>query len=191
MRKLICIIIFIVSLCVECYADNTSNVFTLTKPPFNKIKENVIQDLKPDIFLSYDDYSKEDYTIQKTTDGGWSTINQLQLDSLKIYSLSSSNLKGYKVNSLYDKSIDTAWVEGKNGNGIGEWVTLQLWATKETVTSTPFTMEEFAMIPGYAKSDKTWEENNRIKTALLIIFTPDGDPNSDSLYRVFRLNFED
>lgn len=190
-KRVIFIAFLIAFLSIECYAGIIANDLALRKPPMNDIKDITVEELNPDRFISYDDYSKEDYTLQKTTDGGWSTINQLQLDSFEIYSLSSSNLKGYKVNSLYDKSIDTAWVEGAKGDGIGEWVNLQLRATKETESSAPFTIEKFSMIPGYAKSDKTWQENNRIKTALLIIYTPDVPQDSEDRYRVFRLQFED
>jgi len=33
----------------------------------------------------------------------------------------------------------------------------------------------FGIIPGYLKSDKTWEENNRIKSALLIFERHEND----------------
>jgi hypothetical protein len=52
---------------------------------------------------------------------------------------------------------------------MGEWFSLDIYTEKKY---SPSDITLFGIIPGYIKNDKSWEENNRIKTALLVIKTP-------------------
>jgi len=162
----------------------TNNRFNV--PPYEKIKNLKIYEFEPEEFVSYEEYSNRDFYEQ--VDSLWSTIWHDNLDELEISSKSSSTLKGYPTTNLFDKKIDTAWVEGAKGDGIDEWVTVKLDAKKESPTTTPFTIHWIGVIPGYAKNQKTWEENNRVKTALLIIYSPNA---AYSEYVVCRLKFKD
>lgn len=57
--------------------------------------------------------------------------------------------------SAIDGDIGTAWVEGVDGPGIGESLTL----TFDTTT----TLYDIILLPGYFASSELWEANNRVK----------------------------
>ncbi len=57
--------------------------------------------------------------------------------------------------SAIDGDIGTAWVEGVDGPGIGESLTL----TFDTAT----TLYDVILLPGYFASSELWEANNRLK----------------------------
>ena len=75
--------------------------------------------------------------------------------------LANQGSKNYGVANLTDGKLDTAWCEGKDGNGVGE--SLQL-----TVLPDPSTdrggVWAFAISPGYASSEKAWTSNGRAKS---------------------------
>jgi hypothetical protein len=80
---------------------------------------------------------------------------------------SSSSLKpqgsnAYVAKNIHDGTLKTAWVEGKPGLGVGEWVEFTFENKSPRVTS--------AIIwNGYQKSMSTWRENARVKTLRLIV----------------------
>ncbi len=159
----------------------------LSSPPFDKIDDMDISELEPEEIINFNDYSQKDFKEQ-AEDGLWSTIWHRNLSYLKTSLEASSTLKGYSVNNLLDKKVETTWVEGTKGDGLKEWISIKLDADKHSPSSTPFTIHWVGIIPGYAKSQKTWEENNRVKSALLIIFSP-GAPRWQ--YVICRLKFKD
>ena len=55
--------------------------------------------------------------------------------------------------NVFDNDISTAWVEGSNGNGIGDSLTIQF--DKE------YLIEEIAINAGYQKSDALYMKNSR------------------------------
>lgn len=168
----------------------TSNDISVTSPPYEIINNIKPIDLRPSK-TDYMDYLKDEQSSQTRNGGSWSTTNHIGLDTLDVTLKSSSTSKGYPLQNILDKETASAWVEGNSGNGIGEWIGLLLEATKDVEYSTPFTVSYFSMIPGYAKSMKTWTENNRVKTALLVINSPDTAPTSKYKYVVYRLHFLD
>jgi hypothetical protein len=105
------------------------------------------------------------------------------LDKLEIIKKCSSTLKGYPVINLFDKDVSTAWAEGVKGDGIDEWISIGLHMEKKNC---PSGLQYFCMVSGYLKSDKTWEEDNRVKSALLIIKNVDYPRDA-----ILRLKFED
>ncbi len=84
---------------------------------------------------------------------------------------------------------------GRRGqrNGIGEWVKIKIDAYRgaSEYTTTPFGIREVGIIPGYAKSEKTWVENNRVKTLLLIVQSPPLSYPKGREWVVYRLNLKD
>ena len=60
---------------------------------------------------------------------------------------------------IIDNNKDTAWVEGVDGNGINEGITLDFGM--ETM------VKEFTIVNGYAKSSKLYYDNNRVKRVKL------------------------
>lgn len=61
----------------------------------------------------------------------------------------------YKPENMIDGKLETAWSEGDSGNGIGESIEFHL--------DGPKTITAMKIITGYAKSDKLFKANNRIK----------------------------
>jgi hypothetical protein len=57
----------------------------------------------------------------------------------------------HSVKSLFDGKSETAWVEGADGVGNGESITVEF--------EKPVTLSGFVILPGYAKSVKTFVEN--------------------------------
>lgn len=154
-------------------------------------QETVVTELEPIELISYNAYSKKDLYEQKTNEAAWSTIWHDNLDKIEIITKSSSSIKRYPLTNLFDKKIDTAWVEGIEGDGIGEWISIDINAKR---AERPTGMLYFGMIPGYLKSEKSWEENNRVKTALLIVegyVGYDSTKSSRYEYSILRLKFDD
>lgn len=62
----------------------------------------------------------------------------------------------YNADNIHDFSLRNAWIEGKKNSGINESVTFEFIENGPPVT----TVEIFN---GYMKTEKTWEENGRVK----------------------------
>lgn len=160
--------------------------------PNDKIKDNQIIELNPTKFYSFDTFKTNDLNDQKKYSGLWSTLHQVNLNALEKTIVASSVLGAtYQGSNLFDGKTETAWVEGAKGNGIGEWIKIKLDAKKVSPSSTPFSVFEVGIIPGYAKSKKTWEENNRLKTALLIVHSPPISYPKEFEWVVYRLRLKD
>lgn len=196
MKKLLIPIVFAFSITSTTFGANNlqinQSVLSKMKDLGIAIQNTITVELEPIEFLSYSEYTKKDLYHQKSDEAAWSTIWHNNLDKFEATLKCSSLLKGYPVTNLLDKRIDTAWVEGSEGDGIGEWVSININAVKD---DRPVGMLYFGMIPGYLKSDKSWEENNRIKTALLVIETYVGYNIKKGVeeyeYPVLRLKFKD
>lgn len=79
-------------------------------------------------------------------------------------------------------ALRTAWVEGVDGDGVGETLTFRLEGDPEAehaLRDVPF--RGLSLVNGYAKSESTWQANGRVREALLRV---DGAP-------VYRLRFVD
>lgn len=72
---------------------------------------------------------------------------------------SSLQSKSFAPENTRDDRIDTAWVEGANGAGIGEWIAF---------TFKPQTVQYIEIYPGYGKSHDLFFANNRLKRATLV-----------------------
>lgn len=76
------------------------------------------------------------------------------------------DFKKYHPRNAFDNDMSTAWVEGSPGNGVGE--ILAFYADKIPV--------KIGIVPGYGLK-KYFKLNNRIKSALLSIYTADRTAN--------------
>src|SRR5690554_4838259 len=65
--------------------------------------------------------------------------------------------KLYSVRGLIDDNPQTAWVEGKENEGIGEWV--------EFIFDPGHEIKKIKIINGYARSEALYKANNRVKRA--------------------------
>ncbi|MDR2475943.1 MAG: hypothetical protein LBD45_08815 [Bacteroidales bacterium] len=71
--------------------------------------------------------------------------------------LSSAGGNTYTVDNLWDDDVRTAWVEGVKGYGIGEYIVFDFPEGSPRAT-------DCNIVNGYAKSEKTWKNNSRVKT---------------------------
>ena len=67
----------------------------------------------------------------------------------------------YSPANAFDNNPNTAWVEGSDGNGIGEWIEIT-FQKKQLI-------KEMEILNGYQKSKKTYSENNRMHSFSLYV----------------------
>ena len=63
----------------------------------------------------------------------------------------------YGAHNLHDANYRTAWVEGVPGYGIGQTITYALHPMTPSISI-------INIVNGYVKSDKSWNDNARVKT---------------------------
>jgi hypothetical protein len=83
----------------------------------------------------------------------------------------SSTLEGkvsYEVGHLIDRDLRTAWVEGVDGSGVGEWVDITLRAT-DPPGDFPRFRSSFLIANGYVTTDAIWKKNARVKTMTALV----------------------
>jgi hypothetical protein len=61
----------------------------------------------------------------------------------------------YGPEKLFDGKLDTAWVEGDPGDGIGEWIVIDLGGSRS--------ISALQILNGYHKNAGIYERNNRVK----------------------------
>lgn len=151
----------------------------------------VVEDLEPAKFTTFDNYFYEEQSNQNAYT--WSTNKNYIVKKTDFTLKSSSTLKGYPVGNLFDKNSQTAWVEGDTENGIGEWIFMQFSPRREhSEYLYPVGLEDFALIPGYQKNSVIWEENNRVKSAILVFKKLEYESGKEVYkYTVLRLHFKD
>lgn len=195
MKRLFIMLILII-ITISSIITSAQEDLDISEPILDKLKsfgvdiEDVeLIELEPSEFKNFKDFKEEDIAFQKKYIYTWSTFWRGYVDKLDIKFRASSTLKGYPITNILDKRLETAWVEGVNGDGIGEWLSLDIHTEKEY---NPSSLAFFGIIPGYLKSDKSWEENNRIKTALLVIKTiAPSDVIQADHYVIVRLKLKD
>jgi hypothetical protein len=96
------------------------------------------------------------------SDDGWAyeTASCWMASANASSELKSASPGTYGASNVGDRDDSTAWVEGKKGSPIGEWVRIDLRRAT--------TIEAVHVTPGFAKSKSTWTQNNRVKRAKLI-----------------------
>jgi hypothetical protein len=96
----------------------------------------------------------------------------------------------YDVTKLEDFSARTAWVEGAEGDGIGERLVFTIQPnepgaeTEEDVGNRPVPFWGLDLVNGYAKDEATWRRNGRVRELLLSI---NGAPAARLLLQDSRL----
>ena len=63
----------------------------------------------------------------------------------------------YKADNAHDFNHRSVWVEGADGQGIGEWLEYEFPGRCPRITTVN-------ILNGHVKSDKAWRENSRVKT---------------------------
>jgi len=64
----------------------------------------------------------------------------------------------YEAANALDGRLMTAWVEGADGPGLGEWIRCDF--------EREVTLKRISIAPGYFKSPQIWARNNRLATAV-------------------------
>lgn len=119
--------------------NNNDGVYSSTFNNFNLAQSE-------DLEISYSNEVKKlsDYILEHR-------VNKKYIKSIT----ASSQLKGnYTVNNLLDLDYNTAWVEGKNDDGIGEKIVIEL---------DDYPLAAICLVNGYTKSNGTYTTNNKIK----------------------------
>lgn len=91
----------------------------------------------------------------------------------------------YKPENMFDGKLETAWVEGVEGSGIGQWVQFDFNVAAK--------IKAIRIYAGYGKSEQTYMKNGRVK-ALKIAFS-DGESQEAQLqdiqaFQTIRINRE-
>lgn len=71
----------------------------------------------------------------------------------------------YEPASVLDDQLQTAWLEGATGPGLGQW--LQCTFSREV------TLHRIRIAPGYFKSPEVWARNNRLAAATFVFSSGD------------------
>ncbi|WP_196888243.1 NADase-type glycan-binding domain-containing protein [Aureivirga sp. CE67] len=77
-------------------------------------------------------------------------------------SLKSTNKYDYNAKSANDLSYETAWIEGRNDSGIGEYLEYYFKNGSQSFS-------RVIISNGYVKSNKSWINNNRVKKIKMYI----------------------
>ena len=78
----------------------------------------------------------------------------------------------YVAGNVLDGRLMTAWAEGVDGAGIGEWIRCDF--------NREVTLQRISIAPGYFKSPQIWARNNRLASAIFYF--------SDGTSREFRFS---
>lgn len=125
--------------------------------PVYYINGMVESGLKFYYFYTETEFNQEDGSLVQVD-----VLSEYELDGCYFMEASASSVcpseRGftYDADHVIDGDDTTAWIEGKEGMGIGEWVQLQ--------AEEPTYVSGIAIKNGYIKSDKTLTRNAQVKT---------------------------
>ena len=101
--------------------------------------------------------------------GWWCTVEDYVDKATASSTLQSNKHLNYLASNVSDESRKNSWVEGVDGDGVGEYIEL----TKQYICSESDTdggaFGEICVVTGYANNEKLWKENNRVKTLLMYV----------------------
>lgn len=126
--------------------------------------ENLDLSTAGDIIIDYDNSSSEftryvnESRIALKDIKTWRASSTLKTDAI--------NRFGYDPEKLFDADLNTAWVEGVPGNGVGEWVEVEFAGSKN--------LAAIGIINGYTKNESLYLANNRIRKIRLDIEYAEG-----------------
>ncbi len=133
-------------------------ILLLTFFGFSQKKEvkEVWAKLKTDYPVWSNDYSAGEY--ENICPSTIAVKASSTLNATKQFNYNVENLKTFR-----NKEIVTAWVEGVEGNGIGERIACKIIDT--IGSGEPWKLNfEFTIVNGYAKNSRVWKQNNRVQT---------------------------
>jgi hypothetical protein len=123
-----------------------------------------------DKLWNIDKQKNNGYPYLKTTNSERSAVKRkltrvISQDRIKEIKVSSfyKNESSYSPQNTVDQNEKTAWVEGKEGYGIGESICYSF--------NEPVNIEELRIINGYAKSEELYLANSRVKKLKITVKT--------------------
>lgn len=81
--------------------------------------------------------------------------------------LQKKGRNAFDLSKIDDNNLQTAWFEGKLGDGIGEWFVFNF--EKSNLSESSAAINGLYLFNGYRKSLKDWNENARIKKLLMSV----------------------
>lgn len=107
------------------------------------------------------------FSLERYLENCVSSIETRYVNAIKASSTLIEGENVYSVANLVDENIKTAWVEGKEGSGIGEWVKINFGDIFANISGYNFTegrdINSINIINGYAKNETIYYANNRVK----------------------------
>ena len=85
-------------------------------------------------------------------------IGKIQVSSSSQFTESSGREKMFDVRNLFDGNQQTAWCEGAEGDGIGEFIYIQFLVNDSDAS---VNINEVSIITGWTKSEDLFKKNNR------------------------------
>lgn len=110
--------------------------------------------------------NNDDETVQNSA-----SIHYSLSDVTASSTLGNEGKISYNIANITDNNSSTAWVEGKNGDGIGEYV--------EFDYTGPVYLSSITIANGYRKSESLYYKNNRVKELKIVL--------DDGTYKVLSL----
>ena len=91
--------------------------------------------------------------------------NEFSLSSSSV--LESQGQNTYAPKNIEDYNLKSAWIEGKDGLGIGEWVEYKFDQTD--FSDGNIELVGLHLFNGYRKDLNTWQQNSRIRSMKMIV----------------------
>ena len=108
--------------------------------------------------VRYFDWGKRPIQPEDGPGENWTSSSMMCMGPTQVVASSELANQGkfnYKANNISDDDPTTAWVEGNNDYGIGEFLEFQDWFV--------FGYREVYILNGYQSSKTAWENNSRVK----------------------------
>lgn len=83
-------------------------------------------------------------------------------------SLDPVGSNSYMANNAHDFDVTSAWVEGKPGHGIGEYIEYTIDMTPDNASKN-LGITQIILANGYKKSKAIWQENTRVKRLKMFV----------------------
>jgi len=101
--------------------------------------------------------------------------------------LKSIGTNNYSANLAHDFDLRTAWVEGANGYGIGDYLEYEISTIEEPTVK----LTEIIVVNGYVKSLEAWNNNSRVKSMKMYVSDkPVAIINLEDTHAYQRINIE-
>lgn len=127
---------------------------------------NAVQKADKD-FFDYEDYDENEKPIGDLVFlKGCSWYCGGSIENVISSSELESSKSNYSAKNIHDFNKNTAWVEGVEGNGIGEFIEFTF---KNKLGVEHFGINQLLIANGYKKNKDLWKKNGRVKKLKMII----------------------